>query len=237
MCTRLRITWLFCVLAVTAAVLAHRLIHPSGHFSQLCVAHPRHFVKLPMSIVDLLSVMPFYISYLTSSTGSGFAVVRILRLARVMRVFKLAKYNEGNDERQTGRLHSDRRPFYRLPTDYGPGRPSYGPTDFIADSLFLLITRLSHTGFQMMMRVMQNSVMALNVLIFLMTLGMVIFGALIFYAESGTWDSATGKFMRPSGTGDDVEVSPFESIPTAFWFVIVTMTTVSHPAGQADTRS
>jgi hypothetical protein len=183
-----------------------------------------------MSIVDLLSVMPFYISYLTSSTGSGFAVVRILRLARVMRVFKLAKYNEGNDERQTGRLHSDRRPFYRLPTDYGPGRPSYGPTDFITtDSLFLLITRLSRTGFQMMMRVMQNSVMALNVLIFLMMLGMVIFGALIFYAESGTWDSATGKFMRPSGTGDDVEVSPFESIPTAFWFVIVTMTTVSHP--------
>jgi hypothetical protein len=128
-----------------------------------------------MSIVDLLSVAPFYLAMLTKSSGGGFAVVRILRLARVMRVFKLAKYN---------------------------------------------------AGFHLMLTVMRKSVMALNVLFFLMLLGMVIFGALIFFAEQGTWDPASGRFLRPTGASDDLEISPFDSIPTAFWFVIVTMTTV-----------
>lgn len=41
-----------------------------------------------MNIVDLVAILPFYISFVSSSGGSV-SIVRILRLARILRVFKV----------------------------------------------------------------------------------------------------------------------------------------------------
>jgi hypothetical protein len=70
---------------------------------------------------------------------------------------------------------------------------------------------------------MESSMLALYMLIFACGVGMVVFGSLIYFAEGGTWDAATGKHMRPTLDGEGVEVSPFHSIPGSFWWVIVTV--------------
>jgi len=49
----------------------------------------------PLNIVDLISLLPFYIELVAGGTfggSSGAGVVRILRLVRVFRVFKVARY-------------------------------------------------------------------------------------------------------------------------------------------------
>jgi len=60
------------------------------------------FVIHPLNIVDLISVVPFYVDLilllLGVSTGDGsglFLVFRTVRLARVMRIFKMGRYASG----------------------------------------------------------------------------------------------------------------------------------------------
>lgn len=52
---------------------------------------------------------------------------------------------------------------------------------------------------------------------------MLIFSSLLWYAEKGLYDEATGVFVRSDGSE-----SPFGSIPAAFWWSVVTMTTVGY---------
>mmetsp|Transcript_15684 Transcript_15684/g.20346 ORF Transcript_15684/g.20346 Transcript_15684/m.20346 type:complete len:856 (-) Transcript_15684:375-2942(-) len=54
------------------------------------------YVMNPMNLIDLVAILPFFISKLVANGDSGsLSSLRILRLARVMRIFKLAKKNEG----------------------------------------------------------------------------------------------------------------------------------------------
>ena len=56
------------------------------------------FVKQPMNVVDLMSILPFYIELAFDAEGkSSFVVLRILRLCRLFRVLKLKKYSAGFD--------------------------------------------------------------------------------------------------------------------------------------------
>ena len=67
-------------------------------------------------------------------------------------------------------------------------------------------------------------------LIYLVT-GLVVFGPLIFFAESGSWDEAQGRFTRLTVMGEvdgSRETSPFTSIPDSFYWVIVTMSTLGY---------
>lgn len=53
------------------------------------------YVVSPMNLIDLIAILPFFISLLIGGEGGNLSSLRILRLARVMRIFKLAKKNEG----------------------------------------------------------------------------------------------------------------------------------------------
>lgn len=52
---------------------------------------------------------------------------------------------------------------------------------------------------------------------------MVLFGSLIYFAEKGTYDESSGKYMRVALNGR-LEESPFSSIPISFWYHLF-----SHP--------
>jgi len=86
-------------------------------------------------------------------------------------------------------------------------------------------------------RSMHRSTRALWVLVLNMTIGTVIFGAVMFFVEQGTYDPYTQRYTRPGSweLNPDTqryeraqEDSPFESIPHAFWWALVTATTAGY---------
>jgi voltage-gated potassium channel len=74
------IEWVFTILFTIEYLL--RLI---------CVRRPSRYALSFFGIVDLLSILPTYLSLVVAGTQS-LLVIRVLRLLRVFRVFKLARY-------------------------------------------------------------------------------------------------------------------------------------------------
>jgi len=74
------IEWFFTILFTIEYVL---------RFS--CVRHPHRYATSFYGVVDLLAVLPTYLSLVIAGTQS-LLVVRVLRLLRIFRVFKLARY-------------------------------------------------------------------------------------------------------------------------------------------------
>jgi hypothetical protein len=70
----------------------------------------------------------------------------------------------------------------------------------------------------LLMRVMMSSVHALITQLFLIMLGTLLLGTLIYYAEQGSWNAETGWFMRKRPIDEVLEISPFASIPHSFWW-------------------
>jgi len=70
------------VLRVWCCPVDHRLAGP--------IVGRIRYMLTPLALIDLLAVLPFY---LTLGAGSPFLVVRCLRLVRLMRAFKLARYS------------------------------------------------------------------------------------------------------------------------------------------------
>ncbi len=56
-----------------------------------CVGRPLTYAKSPLGVIDLLAVLPTYLSLLFPG-GQVLTVVRILRVLRVFRILKLAHY-------------------------------------------------------------------------------------------------------------------------------------------------
>lgn len=143
------------------------------------------FIIKPLNIVDLISVLPFYLEVIMMEAGilySGayFGFFKILRLTRMFRVFKLGKYSA-------------------------------------------LLMRFA--------RVMWKASDAFSMMFFLVVIGMVVFGTMLYYAEGGTlvedeYLRNRGVHMGPQDVGQ--ESSPFLSIPSTFWFIIVTITQVGY---------
>lgn len=142
------------------------------------------FLTDGMNIVDLIAIVPFYVTA-ALNTSSSFAVIRTIRLARVFRVFKLSKYSE----------------------------------------MSLLV-----------LRVLQKSTEALSMLMFVSLLAMIVFGSMVYFAEQGTWHPPSpeypefpmGVWLRPNVAHSELEISPFSTISSSFWWALVTCTTVGY---------
>jgi len=87
-------------------------------------------------------------------------------------------------------------------------------------------------GMQLVSRVMMQSAPALQLMMFFTILGMILFGSMLYFCESGKWhlteEYPDGVYLREDATGMLKEPSPFTSIPACFWWVIVTQTTVGY---------
>lgn len=81
-------------------------------------------------------------------------------------------------------------------------------------------------------RTIKLSTRALYVLGFNLTLGIVIFGSLMWVVEGGTWNAETQTYQRDAWNGDThnftLEDTPYVSIPHSFWWAIVTATTAGY---------
>jgi len=81
----------------------------------------------------------------------------------------------------------------------------------------------SFAGIVILMRTLAKSISAIAMLLFFVLLCVVVFAALIYYVEQGTYYESCKCYLREDGSQ-----SPFESILAAGWFCIVTMTTVGY---------
>mmetsp|Transcript_58552 Transcript_58552/g.171308 ORF Transcript_58552/g.171308 Transcript_58552/m.171308 type:complete len:583 (+) Transcript_58552:1-1749(+) len=153
------------------------------------------FVRVPMNILDILAILPFYVERcLESLELKAFRVLRAARLIRVFRIFKLSKYS---------------------------------------------------LGMNLMVESLVNSVHPLSVLAFFLCIGVLLFSALLYYAErmgcptvrAEDWQAYHAECLDSSSgwtrTGElccDEHGSSmgFTSIRETFWWSIVTMTTVGY---------
>ncbi|CAG8436319.1 9070_t:CDS:2 [Funneliformis caledonium] len=76
---------------------------------------------------------------------------------------------------------------------------------------------------EVMIVAVKRSMDALGALFFFMVTSIVLFSTLLYFAERGTWDQEKKVFVDSKGYP-----SSFDSIPSAFWFVMVTITTTGY---------
>eukprot|EP00602_Paraphysomonas_sp_CaronLab_P006432 CAMPEP_0185031892 /NCGR_PEP_ID=MMETSP1103-20130426/19603_1 /TAXON_ID=36769 /ORGANISM="Paraphysomonas bandaiensis, Strain Caron Lab Isolate" /LENGTH=603 /DNA_ID=CAMNT_0027567571 /DNA_START=334 /DNA_END=2145 /DNA_ORIENTATION=- len=85
-------------------------------------------------------------------------------------------------------------------------------------------------GTKLLATTLTRSFSALSLLFFFTALGVVLFGSLIYFVESGNYtvteDYPDGVYLRKNLRGDEMEISPFTSIIVSCYWVIVTATTV-----------
>ncbi|CAG0882998.1 unnamed protein product [Cyprideis torosa] len=144
-----------------------------------------HFLKDIMNIIDLIAIIPYFITLATvvaeqeaikrgeditpipgppgheggANQAMSLAILRVIRLVRVFRIFKLSRHSK---------------------------------------------------GLQILGRTLKASMRELGLLIFFLFIGVVLFSSTVYFAELGSDDSH------------------FKSIPDAFWWAVVTMTTVGY---------
>jgi len=85
---------------------------------------------------------------------------------------------------------------------------------------------------QVVVKAVQESMDMLVMMMFLLALCIIIFSALVFFAERGTWNETLQRYVRPDevyfDASDDPIPSPFPDIPRSFWWCMVTLMTVGY---------
>jgi hypothetical protein len=142
-----------------------------------------------MNLIDVVSVLPFYVMLIFHQ---DMVDTRILRIIRLVRIFKFGRYYE---------------------------------------PLLLITSTFS------------RSIFSLCLCVFFMVVGIIFFATLLWFLEKGTWSHSFQCYRRELCTSPergswssergcfvftDAACSPFQSIPTAFWWAITTMTTVGY---------
>ena len=132
----------------------------TGEYVIRLITSPQKFKFLigALNIIDLLSILPYYVQLGLEEDDSSISVLRVVRVVRVFRVFKLSRHSR---------------------------------------------------GLQILGNTLKASLNELIMLMFFLTIGVMIFASCVYYAEGG-----------PD--------SDFQSIPHAFWWAVVTMTTVGY---------
>eukprot|EP00547_Thalassionema_nitzschioides_P003107 CAMPEP_0194208120 /NCGR_PEP_ID=MMETSP0156-20130528/6660_1 /TAXON_ID=33649 /ORGANISM="Thalassionema nitzschioides, Strain L26-B" /LENGTH=446 /DNA_ID=CAMNT_0038935017 /DNA_START=30 /DNA_END=1370 /DNA_ORIENTATION=- len=89
-----------------------------------------------------------------------------------------------------------------------------------------------NTTFITLKRVLTKSVPYFKLLIIVLIFGAAFFGSMIYWLEKGRWtfneEAGAFMYMRPTVSGVGEEPSPFGSIPSSFWWFMVTATTVGY---------
>ncbi|KAI8142603.1 hypothetical protein BJV82DRAFT_516784 [Fennellomyces sp. T-0311] len=134
------------------------------------------FILSPLSIIDFIAIMPFYIELIARRDTTYEFRFTILRLFRLLRLFKSYKYS---------------------------------------NAIIMTI--------EVMVVALRRSSDALYALLFFLVTSVVLIATLLYFAERGVWDDNLETFVDPYG-----EPSSFDSIPAAFWFVLVTITTTGY---------
>lgn len=151
--------------------LALRTAAHSGSFKHLL-----SFLKAPLTLLDMLAVVPYYVTLLFHHDTSVEFRFTILRVFRLFRLFRAYKYSS-----------------------------------------------LLQLSIEVMLIAVRKSLDALGALFFFMVITIVLFSTFLYFAERGVWDVEKNAFINGDG-----RTSTFDSIPAAFWFVIVTITTTGY---------
>ena len=82
---------------------------------------------------------------------------------------------------------------------------------------------------EIVIQTMTNSLLALGVMFGFVVIAMIFFGSIMYAVEGGTFQATIehpdGAYLRTPFNGVGLEVSPFNSIPTSFYWVVITCTT------------
>ncbi|KAF9184373.1 hypothetical protein BGZ51_002946 [Haplosporangium sp. Z 767] len=148
-----------------------RIIAHSDSFKQL-----KKFLLSPLAVIDILSILPYYIELALTRDTTVFFRFTILRLFRLLRVFRTFKYSS---------------------------------------TIVMTI--------EVMIVAIKRSMDALSALFFFLITGVMLFSTLLYFAERGEWDEARQVFVDANNNP-----STFDSIPAAFWYVMVTITTTGY---------
>ena len=117
------------------------------------------FFTSVLNTIDLLSILPYYVSLGLGADNGSLSILRVVRVIRVLRVFKLSRHSR---------------------------------------------------GLQILGNTLKASFNELCMLAFFLFVVILIFGSCVYYAEQS------------------VKGTKFVSIPSSFWWAIVTMTTVGY---------
>jgi len=161
---------IFCISVFTAEYILRAWASPAGP------GYLRYFLG-PANLVDLVSIMPFYIELIAKGGNlEVLSVLRLIRLTRITRIFKMSKNFQG---------------------------------------LVVLATTF------------RKSAAALLMLFLFMLIFSILFATLIYTVEGGDGGAFYDEYRRQY-VREDGSLSPFESIPVAMWWTIVTMCTVGY---------
>ena len=77
----------------------------------VCIKKPRHYIFSFFGIIDLLSILPTYLSFFFSGQTHFLAIIRILRVLRIFRILKLAQFLQEANILSTA-LHNSKRKIF-----------------------------------------------------------------------------------------------------------------------------
>lgn len=137
------------------------------------------FFKDPMNIIDIISILPFYVELALMLLAADSMLELDLRFLRALRLFRMLKMGRFSSELQ-----------------------------LLAEGLV-------------------RSKGSLLLLCATLVLGIIFYATLMWIVEMGTWNPESQCFARENEVNFD-GCSPYQSVPSGFWWGIVTMTTVGY---------